>query len=148
MKKLIYSIKINKPCDFVFNKIMDKSVYADWAKAWGEGMTYEGEWKQGGHISFFDKSRGGTKVLIEELNRNDSIKSKHVAMVNPQNVEIEPTDGMMRKWIGSREDYYFKKDGEAKTTLEVVMEVDQVFQEMFDKAWPKALEYFKEVCER
>ena len=147
MKKLTYSITIKKPCEFVFSKIMDRSVYPQWAKAWGDGMTYEGEWKQGGYISYFDKSQGGTKVVIEELKPNESIKTKHVAMVNPQNVEVELTDEMMRKWIGSREDYYFKKDGEAKTTLEVVMEVDEVFQKMFDKAWPKALEYFKEVCE-
>ena len=53
MKKLTYSIKINKPCDFVFSKITDKSVYPDWAKAWGEGMTYEGEWKEGEHIFIF-----------------------------------------------------------------------------------------------
>jgi hypothetical protein len=55
-------------------------------------------------------------------------------MVDSQNVEMELTDEVMKKWIGSREDYYLKKDGEAKTTLEVVMEVDQVFQEMFDQA--------------
>ena len=127
---------------------MDKSVYPDWAKAWGEGMTYEGEWKQGGHIAFFDTSQGGTKIIIEELKPNESIKSKHVAMVNQQNVEVKLTDEMMRKWIGLREDYFFRKDGEAKTTLDVVLEVDPVFQEMFDTAWPKALEYFKEVCER
>ena len=35
MKTLTYSIKINKPQDFVFSKITDKSVYPDWAKAWG-----------------------------------------------------------------------------------------------------------------
>jgi hypothetical protein len=147
MKKLTYSITINKPCDFVFNKIMDKSVYPEWAKSWGEGMTYEGEWKQGRHISFFDKTQGGTKVMIEELNPNNSIKCKHIAMVNPQNIEVELTDEMMKKWIGSREDYFFKNEGDEKTTLEVVMEVDEAFQEMFDTAWPKALEYFKEICE-
>lgn len=32
--------------------------------------------------------------------------------------------------------------------FKVVMEVDKAFQEMHDTAWPKALEYFKEVCER
>jgi hypothetical protein len=147
MKTLTYSIQINKPQEFVFNKIMDKSVYPDWAKAWGEGMDYEGEWKEGGHISFFDQKQGGTKVVIEELTPHKCIKAKHIAMVNPENVEVELTDDMMKKWIGSREDYYFKKDSDEVTTLEVVMEVDEVFQEMFDGAWPKALQYFKEVCE-
>ncbi len=33
MKKLTYSIQINKLRDFVFNKITDKSVYPQWAKA-------------------------------------------------------------------------------------------------------------------
>jgi hypothetical protein len=147
MKKLTYSITINKPVEIVYNKIMDKSVYPEWAKAWGEGMTYEGEWKQGGYISFFDNTQGGTKVIIEELKLNNFIKSKHIAMVNPQNIEVELTDEMMKKWIGSREDYFFKKDGEEKTTLEIVMEVDDAFQKMFDAAWPKALLYFKEICE-
>ncbi|MEM7550318.1 MAG: SRPBCC domain-containing protein [Bacteroidota bacterium] len=147
MKTLTYAIAINKPRDFVFEKITDKTVYPDWAKAWGEGMTYEGEWKKGGHISFFDNTQGGTKVLFEELVTNEYIKAKHIAMVNPQNIEVELTDDMMRKWIGSLEEYHFHKEGDQNTKLEITMTVDASFQEMFDNAWPKALKYFKEVCE-
>lgn len=146
VKKLAYSVKIKKPRDFVFTKITDKSVYPGWAKAWGEGMTYEGEWKEGGHISFFDQTQGGTKVIIEELVPNELIKAKHVAMVNPQNIEVGLTDDMMRKWVGSEETYYFKKESDAETTLEVVMMTDEVFEEMMG-AWPKALQLFKEICE-
>ncbi len=147
MKTLTYSIVINRPQDFVFNKIMDKTVYADWAKAWGEGMTYEGEWKEGEYISFFDPSHGGTKVIIEELRPNEYIRAKHIAMVDSQNIEVELTDEMMRKWIGSLEEYSFKKMSNDETMFEVVMTLDEAFQEMFDGAWPKALQYFKEVCE-
>ena len=146
MKKLTYSIKISRSQDFVFSKITDKSVYPDWAKAWGEGMTYEGEWKEGGHISFFDKTQGGTKVIVEEIVPNEAIKMKHVAMVNPQNVECEVTDDMMRKWIGSEENYYFRKENENETTLEVVMIADEAFEEMMN-AWSKALQFLKEICE-
>lgn len=146
MKKLTYSIKINQPQDFVFDKITDKSVYPDWAKAWGEGMTYEGEWKEGEHISFFDQTQGGTKVIVEEIVPNESIIMKHVAMVNPQNIETELTDDMMRKWIGSQENYYFKKESDTETTLEVVMIADEVFEKMME-AWSKALQLFKEICE-
>ena len=147
MKTLTYSITINKPRDFVFKKIMDKSVYSDWNKAWGEGITYEGEWKEGEYISFFDKNQGGTKAIIEEFKPNELIKTKHIAMVNPQNMEVELTDDMMRKWIGSREEYHFKKDSDDKTTLEVVMITDEAFEKMME-TWPKALQYFKEICER
>ena len=146
MKKLTYSIKINKPVNFVFDKIMDKSVYAAWAKAWGEGMTYEGEWKEGQHISFFDATQGGTKVLVESVVPNETIRMRHVAMVNPQNIEVALTDEMMRKWIGTREDYYFKREGDDVTTLEVVMLTDEAFEEMMN-AWSQALHLFKGICE-
>ena len=146
MKKLTYSIKINKPVNFVFEKLKDKSVYPAWAKAWGEGMTYEGEWKEGQHISFFDKTQGGTKVLVEKVVPNETIRMKHVAMVNPQNIEVALTDEMMRKWIGSREDYYFKKEGDDATTLEVVMLADDAFEKMMN-AWSQALQLFKDICE-
>jgi hypothetical protein len=146
MKELKYSIKINKPVNVVFEKITDKSVYPSWAKAWGEGMTYEGEWKEGQHISFFDKTQGGTKVIVEHVVPNESIRMKHVAMVNPQNIEMELTGDMMRKWIGSREDYYFKIEGDNETTLEVVMIADEVFETMMN-AWSEALKLFKNICE-
>lgn len=147
MEKLTYSIAINKPQVLVFNSIIDKSVYPDWAKAWGDGMTYEGEWKKGGNISFFDHSQGGTKVILEEFKPFDYIRAKHIAMVNPENIEVELKDDMMKKWIGSLEEYSFEEQGEL-TTLKIVMTVDIAFKEMFDNAWPKALQYFKEVCER
>lgn len=67
MKTLTYSITINKPQEFVYQKIMDKSLYADWAKAWGEGMTWTGEWKESANISFHDQMQGGTKVVVEQL---------------------------------------------------------------------------------
>jgi hypothetical protein len=146
MKKLTYSIKINKPVNLVFEKLIDKSVYPAWAKAWGEGMTYEGEWKEGQHISFFDKTQGGTKVLVEQVVPKETIRMKHVAMVNPHNIEVALTDEMMQKWIGSREDYYFRKEGDDVTTLEVVMLADEAFEEMMN-AWSQALQLFKNVCE-
>ncbi|MEM9674716.1 MAG: hypothetical protein ACFB15_04525 [Cyclobacteriaceae bacterium] len=147
MKELTYATIINKPKDFVFNKMTDKSVYPEWAKAWGDGMTYEGEWKKGAYMSYFDNSQGGTKVVFEEFKPNEYIRAKHIAMVNPDNMEVELTDQMMRKWIGSLEEYVFKKENDSATKLEIIMTVDEAFQDMFDKAWPKALEYFKEVCE-
>lgn len=146
MKTLTYAIKINKPVGFVFEKLTDKSLYPAWAKAWGEGMTYEGEWKEGQHISFFDQTQGGTKAIVEHVVPNKVIKMKHIAMVNPQNMEVPLTDEMMRKWIGSREDYYFKEETDGATTFEVVMRADEAFEEMMN-AWPQALEFFKNICE-
>lgn len=147
MKKLRYDITINKPRQVVFKTITDKAAYPTWAKAWGDGMWYEGEWKKGAHMSFFDNSQGGTKVVFEEFRPNEYIRAQHIAMVDRDNVEVELTDKTMEKWIGSLEEYFFRKEREQITKLEIVMTVDEAFQEMFDTAWPKALNYFKEVCE-
>ncbi len=126
---------------------MDKSVYPEWAKAWGKEMTYEGDWKKDGKISFFDQTQGGIKVIIEELKPNEYVRARHIAMVDAKNIEVELTDEMMRKWIGSLDEYYFKKESNNVTTLEVVITTKEVFQEMLDGTWPKALQYLKEICE-
>jgi uncharacterized protein YndB with AHSA1/START domain len=146
MKTLKYSIQIDKPRKFVFKKIMDKSIYPQWAKAWGEGMTYEGQWEKGKHIAFFDNSQGGTKVIVEDILTNEYIKMKHIAMVDPETIEVELSNDMMKKWIGSLEQYYFHEDGKNQTTLEVIVKTDEAFEKMMSP-WSKALQYFKEVCE-
>jgi hypothetical protein len=125
---------------------MDKSIYPDWAKAWGEGMTWEGEWKVGAHLSFFDTFGQGTKAVVEEINPNESIKMKHVAMVEAGNKEVAELDETMQKWIGSREDYFLKALGENETELTIVIEADEAFEPMM-QAWDKALGYFKAICE-
>lgn len=84
--------------------------------------------------------------MVEQVVPNESIRMKHVAMVNPQNVEVGLTDDMMRRWIGSREEYHFKSEGDAETTLEVVVIADKAFEEMMN-AWSQALQLFKEICE-
>lgn len=132
--------------EFVFGKMTDKEAYPGWAKAWGEGMAYEGEWKEGGHISFFDTSGQGTKVVVEEIVPNVSIKMKHVAMIEEGNKEVKGLDETMQKWIGSQEDYFFNALSGDETELKIVIEADEAFEEMM-QAWPKALEYLKEICE-
>ncbi len=120
-------------------------MYPQWAKAWGEGMNYEGEWKEGEHISFFDASGNGTKVHIDEMVIPAHIKTTHIAMVGLGNVEIAELDETMKKWIGSKEEYYLSET-DGVTDIKIVLEVDEMFEEMMN-AWPKALQYLKELCE-
>jgi len=146
MKTLTYSIVIDQPQEMVFRTMTDRELYPKWAKAWGEGMMFRGEWVEGGYLSFCDVSQGGTKALIEKLVPNEVVHMKHVAMVDAQNEEVELTDDMMHKWIGSTEQYSFQPQGEQSTLLEVVVGADEVFQEMMD-LWAEALQSLKELCE-
>ncbi len=146
MKTLNYSITINKPIGFVFNKLIDRESYPEWGKAWGEGASFTGEWEAGEYVSFFNSDEGGTKVKVEVFKPNELIRTKHVAMVNQKNVERKITDEMMSRWIGSREDYYFKKMSDNLTFVEVVMIVDEEFEGMM-YTWNQSLKNFKKVCE-
>ena len=145
MKTLNYSITIDKPVDFVFQKICDKESYPNWAKAWGEGMTFEGSWSEGESFAFFDRSGSGTKARIEKLVPNECIKMVHVAMVQDSK-DLEEMDDAMKKWVGAKEEYYFTEEN-GKTHLEIVIIADEAFEPMM-QAWNQALVYFKEICEK
>jgi uncharacterized protein YndB with AHSA1/START domain len=146
MKTYTYSIIINKPVASVFATITDKSTYPDWAKAWGEGMGYEGEWVEGKHIFFHDTSGRGTKAIVNQLIPNEVIKMTHVAMMKSSDTEME-LDEVMQKWIGSKEEYYFKETEDGNTEFKVVNVTDESFAEMVD-LWNQAVVDIKEVCEK
>lgn len=150
MKTLQYSIQIHKSQKFVFNKMMDKSIYNDWAKAFSPGSTYkiDSEWKKGAHIIFYDPTnKGGTKVIVEVFEPYKQVLVKHIDMVDVDGKSTE-LDDIMKKWIGSTEEYRFIEDDDTNTTLEITIQTDEAFQDMFDDSWPKALELFKAICEK
>ena len=146
MKKLTYTITINQPAHVVFDKMTDNTAFPLWAKAWGEDMKCVGDWKEGENLYFTDVSGSGTKAVVEEVKENESVRMKHIAMVEDVDKEVTELDATMEKWIGSNEEYYFKAISENETELTVVIEADEAFEPMM-QAWDKALVYLKDVCE-
>ncbi|BDX06905.1 hypothetical protein [Planctobacterium marinum] len=146
MKTLNYATIIEQPPAIVFAVMTDKALYPEWAKAWGEGMTYTGEWQLGAHLSFLDEQRGGTKVVIEEFVQDKVIKCRHIAMVSPDNIEIQVMDNTMQKWVDTQENYYFYDHGQNATQLEVEMVTDEMFEGMMAN-WTIALQLLKVLCE-
>ena len=145
MLKLNYSIEINAKKEHVWKTMLEKETYQEWAKAFSSGSTFIGEWKQGETILFFDNDLGGTKALLEIFNPYDEILAKHVSMVDKEmneNNEVE----MAKKWNGSTERYTFNEVGN-KTKLDIEISTDDVFSEMFNTGWPKALGIIKSLCE-
>ena len=84
---------------------------------------------------------------MDEAIEPDHIKMTHIAMVEEGNKEVTEMDDMMKKWMNTKEEYYFTKVGENETNFEVRIVTDESFEEMMG-AWTKALEYFKEICEQ
>ena len=54
---------------------------------------------------------------------------------------------MMKKWIGSTEEYRFTDAVNNTTNLKIFFKKDEAFQQMFDDSWPKALKLLKQLCE-
>ncbi len=66
-------------------------------------------------------------------------------MVNSQNVEVELTDEVMKKWIGSREDYYIKKMEKQKPHLKSLWKLIKYFKKCLIKHGQKHLSTSKKL---
>ena len=146
MIKLTYSIDIDANKEQVWKTMLDKETYQQWAKAFSAGSTFEGEWKQGEILLFFDPELGGKKAVLEIFNPFNEILAKHVSMVD-KNMNENNEDEMAKKWIGSTERYGFIQTGN-HTKLEIEITTDETFTKMFDAGWPKSLEIIKSLCEQ
>jgi uncharacterized protein YndB with AHSA1/START domain len=147
MQTYTFQIVIKRPVEDVFTRFLEGTDYPKWSKAWGPSQQMLGQWVVGSTISFIDHKEGGTKVLVEDIEPNTYIKSKHIAMIDKDNQELELTDDAMKRWIGSREDYFFESISPNKTSLTITMVMDEMFSDMANHGWPQALQDFKQLCE-
>jgi len=146
MIKLNYSIEINAKKEHVWKTMIAPETCPKWAKAFSEGSTFLGDWKQGETLIFFDPALGGTKAVLEVFKPYDEILAKHISMVDKDQKENNE-DEMAKKWIGTTERYSFIATGD-NTKLAIEMTVDETFTEMFNTSWPKALDIIKSLCEK
>lgn len=122
------------------------STYADWAKAFSPGSTFEGNWTQGSTMLFYDPQQGGTIAVLEVSQPPRHLKARHIGMVDKNRKENSENEAA-KKWIGTTEEYRFhEKDG--ITTLDIVMTTHPDFQKMFDHSWPPALQALKKLSEQ
>jgi uncharacterized protein YndB with AHSA1/START domain len=145
MKTLNYSIKIDAPKQKVWNTMLEKDSYKKWAQAFSPDSQYEGEWKQGSYMNFFDPNMGGTKAVLEIVQPPNKILAKHVAILSKDGVE-ETKSEIAKKWIGAEEEYtFYETDG--VTELKIEIKTHEDFAQMFDEGWDKALKSLKDLCE-
>ena len=145
MKKLNYSISINVNKETVWNTMLNSGTYTKWAKAFSPESQYEGEWKQGSLMKFFDPNLGGTVAFIEKIKLYEHIHAKHVAVIDKDGNEDRDSE-TAKKWIGVRESYRFSEDN-GVTELLVDINTHEEFVRMFDDSWPEALRLLKDLCE-
>jgi len=146
MKTLNYFITIHANREMVWNTMLRSETYKEWAKAFSDESQYEGEWKEGNFVNFFDPNMGGTKALLEVVVPHYHICARHVAILSKDGTE--DTEGeIAKKWIGVTEAYQLNEN-QGVTELTIEIKTHEDFEQMFNDSWPGALNLLKEICER
>lgn len=145
MSILRFEILITGSKERVWKTLITHDTYVQWVKAFSPNSTFVGEWKQGAEIRFWDPNMGGTTAVLEVFQPFTKIVACHINTVTKEGVE-ETTGDMTAKWIGTKESYrLIEEDNETRLIIEMI--TDQVFEKMFNKCWPEALENIKSIVE-
>jgi len=147
MKKLEYKIEIAAKPEKVWNTMLEPDTYRQWVNVSWPGSFYKGNWKQGEDIRFLGgEGQGGTMANLTEVRKPESIKAKHIAVINADGSEDRSSE-QAKGWIGTLEEYTFtEKNG--KTEVHVTIMTSPEWESMFNDGWPDALKKLKEISER
>lgn len=149
MERLHYSIRINAPKEKVWDTLIGETTYRQWTNAFHEGSHYVGNWEQGSKILFIGpgnegEKEGGMVSMIAENRPYEFISIRHIGIVE-NGIEDTASDEA-KKWAGGLENYTFR-EANGITELVIDMDSDAENAEMFNRAWPAALQKLKELAE-
>lgn len=146
MKNLVYKTTINAPRKKVWDIMLQRETYKEWAGAAWPDSSYEGEWEEGSNVRFIGPDGSGTLASLLEVRKPEYISAKHIAILLSGGVE-DRTSEMAKEWVGMTENYTFKENGNS-TELTVDMKSYPAWEKMLEDGWPVALKKLKEICER
>jgi uncharacterized protein YndB with AHSA1/START domain len=138
--RLHYSVDIDAPRQRVWEVLWDEKTYPDWTSAFMEGSHAVSDWKEGSRIQFLDPSGNGMSSIIEKKVPHERMTFRHRAEIKEGKEQPLPPS-----WSGGLEDYTLKDNGKG-TTLIVDSDAADEYKEMFEKAFPKALQRVKELA--
>ena len=145
MKRKQYETRINAPRERVWDILWGEQSYMEWTSAFTEGSKVETDWEEGGKVLFLNEENEGMIARIEEKKAPEKMVFKHLGMVDKDgNEDLESEN--VKAWSGAEEIYILKENGQ-QTDLLVKIDLDEGYEEFFDKAWPKAFEKLKDLAE-
>lgn len=146
METINFSTQINATREKVWDIMLGKETYGEWAKAFGPGSHYEGDWNEGSTIQFLGAdSQMGMASRIKASRKPEFLSIEHIGIVMAG--VVDTTSDEAKKWAPSLENYTFKEvDG--GTELSVSLDVLPENKSMFEEMWPEALKLLKELAEK
>lgn len=151
METLTFTTTINAPREVVWNTMIDRSSYAEWAAAFSIGSStdsrYEGDWNVGSKINFVSTDANGASGMMSKVIENrpyEYLALEHQGVV--MGGKEDNTSDFAREWIGARENYTFTEVN-GVTELKVNVDVNEDVKDDMVQGWPKSLAKLKEIAE-
>jgi uncharacterized protein YndB with AHSA1/START domain len=145
MTNLHYSTQINAPREKVWEVMLNDSTYREWTAVFMPGSYYQGDWSQGSKMLFLGpgadgQKEGGMAAVVKENRPQEFISLEYHAEIR-DGIEV-PMEG------NGYENYTLQdKDGGTEVSIDLLNLPDE-YADMFNDAWPKALEKLKELAEK
>lgn len=150
MKKMTYSVKINKDADSVYRMMLgldDVQTYNNWTSAFNPTSTFNGSWEKGSRIFFVGtNAEGKQEGMVTDVMANDPAKFVSLRHIGVLKDGKEITSGPeVEGWAGCMEEYRFtEQDG--VTTVSVDVDVNEPYLDYFNETYPKALDRLRDMA--
>lgn len=145
MKKLSFSVQISAPRTRVWSILWDDATYRQWTSAFSEGSHAVSDWQEGSKILFLGPNGDGMVSRIARLIPEAFISFQHLGeMKNGAEVPVIVEGNDI--WENAFENYTLR-DHDGGTLLQVELDSDETYAEMFDGMFPKALAIVKSLAE-
>lgn len=142
--KLNFSEIINAPASEVYDIMLSKFGYRQWASVFNPSSRYEGSWDKGSEIKFLGTNEEGTDEGMKGI-ITENIPGRHVSIQYTGYVGmvgVHDNEG----WKDTVETYHFKqKNGDTVLSVELIMPAE--YADYFVKTYPKALKTLKDLIE-
>jgi len=129
--------------------MLDEDTYRDWTSAFGGESSYEGGWATGDAIRFVGTDEDGDSMgmigFIDVSRPEEFVSIEYTGMVI-NGVDDFSSDAA-KSVIGTHENYSFAENN-GVTTLNVDLDVDDDWEDMFNEMWPVALQRLKTIAEQ
>ena len=144
MDKQHFSITIDATPEKIWDVLWDKDTYPIWTRPFSENSTAVTDWKKGSKVLFLDGDERGMVSVVAENIPNKFMSIEHLGLYKDGVEDLESEE--VKEWKGAQENYTLKPlDGQ--TELQIEMDINEKYKEMFNGIWPKALEEVKKLAE-
>lgn len=139
MTRLTFSISIHAPRERVWQVLWDDATYRQWTAVFSDESHAESDWQEGSFVRFLDGKGNGMLSRIARLVPNEWMSFEHLGQLRDDAED-------RTKWSGFMENYRLTHS-ERGTVLQVEVDTEDEYADVFRDLFPKALQKVKELAE-